>query len=111
MDTMTDMNCWKVGDEYYDWIEMATDFRAAAGGACSITVRARLLPSDDVEASDSPVADEGIAGVVDAYAEFRTDHLAAHNANPKPFVWTAQLHDLLPKIIRAHETLDTLKHH
>ena len=38
------------------------------------------------------------------------DYIAAHNAAPKPFVWTAQLHELLPKIIRAHETLDTLKH-
>jgi transposase len=36
------------------------------------------------------------------------EYLAAHNASPKPFVWTAELKDLLPKIIRAHETLDTL---
>lgn len=34
------------------------------------------------------------------------DYLAAHNANPKPFVWTAQLQDILPKIARAHATLD-----
>lgn len=38
------------------------------------------------------------------------DYLAAHNDKPKPFVWTAQLHEILPKIFRAHQTLDTLKH-
>jgi transposase len=38
------------------------------------------------------------------------DYLAAHNADPKPFVWTAEIKDLLPKIVRAHETLDMLKH-
>jgi transposase len=38
------------------------------------------------------------------------EYLAAHNAHPKPFVWTAELKDLLPKIIRAHETLDTLEY-
>lgn len=37
------------------------------------------------------------------------DYLAAHNANPKPFVWTAQLTDILPKIFRAHLALDTIK--
>jgi transposase len=29
-----------------------------------------------------------------------------HNEDPKPFVWTADLKDILPKILRAHETLD-----
>ncbi|MFO0837592.1 MAG: IS630 family transposase [Phycisphaerae bacterium] len=29
-----------------------------------------------------------------------------HNDDPKPFVWTADLKDILPKIVRAHETLD-----
>ncbi|MBW7905421.1 MAG: hypothetical protein LC135_02900 [Phycisphaerae bacterium] len=70
MDTMTDLNCWKVGDQYYDWIEMLIDFRSEAVGACSITVRARLVPSDAPVASDSPVAGVGIAGVSDAHAEF-----------------------------------------
>lgn len=36
------------------------------------------------------------------------DYLDAHNANPKLFVWTAQLQDILPKIARAHATLDML---
>lgn len=34
------------------------------------------------------------------------DYLAAHNADPKPFVWTADWQTLLPKIMRAHATLD-----
>jgi len=38
------------------------------------------------------------------------EYLAAHNASPKPFVWTAELKDILPKIARAHETLDTLEY-
>lgn len=37
------------------------------------------------------------------------EYLDAHNADPQPFVWTAELKDILPKIIRAHETLDTLR--
>lgn len=32
-----------------------------------------------------------------------------HNANPRPFVWTATLKDILPKIARAHQKLDTLE--
>jgi transposase len=35
--------------------------------------------------------------------------IAGHNDNPRPFVWTATLAQILPKIIRAHETLDTLR--
>ena len=35
------------------------------------------------------------------------DFIAEHNTDPRPFVWTADLKDLLPKILRAHETLDT----
>ena len=30
----------------------------------------------------------------------------AHNDDPKPFVWTADLKDILPKIARAHAALD-----
>jgi hypothetical protein len=32
-----------------------------------------------------------------------------HNENPKPFVWTADLKDILPKIVRAHERLDMVR--
>lgn len=34
------------------------------------------------------------------------DYIAAHNENPKPLVWTADLQDILPKIARAHEAMD-----
>lgn len=37
------------------------------------------------------------------------EYLDAHNADPRPFVWTAELKDILPKIVRAHETLDRLR--
>lgn len=37
------------------------------------------------------------------------DYIAAHNHNPKPFVWTADLKDILPKLVRAHQTLDTAR--
>ena len=32
--------------------------------------------------------------------------IETHNEDPKPFVWTADLKDILPKIARAHEALD-----
>lgn len=34
------------------------------------------------------------------------DFINTHNDDPKPFVWTADLKDILPKIVRAHEALD-----
>ena len=37
------------------------------------------------------------------------DYIAAHNQDPKPLVWTADLKDILPKILRAHETMDTMQ--
>ena len=36
------------------------------------------------------------------------DFIDAHNADPKPLVWTAELKDILPKIARAHAALDTV---
>jgi transposase len=36
------------------------------------------------------------------------DYIDAHNADPKPLVWTAELKDILPKIARAHAALDTV---
>jgi len=35
--------------------------------------------------------------------------IAQHNRNPRPYVWTANLKDLLPKIARAHDALDTVR--
>lgn len=37
------------------------------------------------------------------------EYLAAHNAQPKPFIWTADLKDIWPKIARAHAALDTAR--
>jgi len=37
------------------------------------------------------------------------DFIAEHNHAPRPFVWTADLKDILPKILRAHEALDTVR--
>lgn len=36
-------------------------------------------------------------------------YIDTHFDDPKPFVWTADLKDILPRISRAHETLDTLE--
>ena len=33
------------------------------------------------------------------------DYINTHNQDPRSFVWTADLPDILPKIVRAHETL------
>jgi transposase len=35
------------------------------------------------------------------------DYIAAHNKNPKPFVWTANAHDILAKVIRANRNLSS----
>jgi len=37
------------------------------------------------------------------------DFIDEHNKDPKPFVWTADLVDILPKIARAHEALDMVR--
>lgn len=37
------------------------------------------------------------------------DFIDEHNHSPRPFVWTADLKDILPKIQRAHGALDTIK--
>ena len=37
------------------------------------------------------------------------DYIEGHNDDPQPLVWTADLADILPKIARAHETLDTVQ--
>lgn len=38
------------------------------------------------------------------------DYITAHNHDPKPFVWTADLKDILPKIVRAHQALDKMRY-
>ena len=34
------------------------------------------------------------------------DHFAVHNANPKPFIWTAKVSDILANVIRARAALN-----
>ena len=33
-------------------------------------------------------------------------YIAAHNKNPKPFIWTAKANDILQKVIRANRRLE-----
>ncbi|PLY41552.1 IS630 family transposase, partial [Janthinobacterium sp. ROICE36] len=35
------------------------------------------------------------------------EYIAAHNQNPKPFVWTAKANDILQKVIRANRSLSS----
>jgi transposase len=37
------------------------------------------------------------------------EYIAAHNKNPKPFVWTAKANDILQKVIRANRRLGSKK--
>jgi len=39
------------------------------------------------------------------------DYIDRHNDDPTPFCWTADLVDILPKIVRAHQTLDAMQYH
>jgi len=48
-------------------------------------------------------------GSVEALIRTIQAYIAHHNADPRPFVWTADLKDILPKIVRAHAALDTIK--
>lgn len=36
------------------------------------------------------------------------DHVRTHNANPKPFIWTAKANDILEKVTRAHSKLQNI---
>jgi len=36
------------------------------------------------------------------------EHIAAHNANPKPFIWTAKASDILEKVTRARSKLQNV---
>ena len=48
-------------------------------------------------------------GSVEALIRTIEAYSAHHNGDPRPFVWTADRKDILPKILRAHATLDTTK--
>ena len=42
---------------------------------------------------------------VEALEQAIHDYMATHNHDPRPFVWTADLKDILPKIVRAHDAI------
>ena len=43
--------------------------------------------------------------LIDAIMEF----IKAHNANPKPLIWTAKVQDILDKVARARAMIDKMK--
>ena len=48
-------------------------------------------------------------GVFTSVSELKTaidEYIATHNANPKPFIWTAKAGDILAKVTRARATLN-----
>ena len=49
-------------------------------------------------------------GSVEALVRTIETYITHHNADPRPFVWTADLKDILPKIMRAHDTLDKMQY-
>ena len=52
------------------------------------------------------------AGIFKSVAELEatiTDHLRLHNAQPKPFIWTAKAADILAKVARAKAALVKLQ--
>ena len=51
-------------------------------------------------------------GVFSSVAELEAaihDYIATHNANPKPFIWTAKAADILAKVTRARSTLNKIR--
>ncbi|MFN7141943.1 MAG: IS630 family transposase [Limisphaerales bacterium] len=48
-------------------------------------------------------------GSVDDVIRAVEDHIAAHNDNPKPFIWTAKASDILEKVTRGRATLDNMQ--
>jgi hypothetical protein len=36
-------------------------------------------------------------------------YIGKHNQDPQPLIWTANLNDILPKLVRAYEALDTVQ--
>jgi hypothetical protein len=50
-------------------------------------------------------------GAFNSIAELETaimDYLEKHNANPKPFVWTASAGSILEKVARAKQALESV---
>jgi transposase len=51
----------------------------------------------------------GVFRSVDELADAVTQYVAHHNKDPKPFIWTATASDILEKVKRAREKLNTLQ--
>ncbi|MGH8672677.1 MAG: IS630 family transposase [Burkholderiales bacterium] len=49
----------------------------------------------------------GVFGSVPELIAAIENHIATHNKNPKPFVWTARARDILQKVIRANSRLSS----
>lgn len=47
----------------------------------------------------------GVFASVEELTAAIDEYIAHHNANPKPFVWTAKANDILQKVIRANQKL------
>jgi len=47
----------------------------------------------------------GVFHHVDDLVQTIEDYVAAHNADPKPIIWTATASDILEKVKRARKTL------
>jgi len=55
--------------------------------------------------SNSPSVRNGICTSVAQLEAAIADFLRLHNANPKPFIWTAKAADILAKVTRARAAL------
>lgn len=51
----------------------------------------------------------GVFRSVSALIAAIEEHIAVHNANPKPFIWTAKANDILEKVTRARARLHTIQ--
>jgi transposase len=51
----------------------------------------------------------GVFGSVDDLIEAIEKHIATHNENPKPFIWTAKASDILAKVKRGRRTLNNMQ--
>jgi transposase len=51
----------------------------------------------------------GVFHSVDSLVEAIEEHIAAHNKDPKPFIWTATAGDILEKVKRGRRALDKVQ--
>ena len=51
----------------------------------------------------------GVFHSVDNLVEAIEDHIAVHNKDPKPFIWTATASDILEKVKRGRRALDKMQ--